>query len=431
MRKKKTTKKRGIRLLTKHYCMILVSTLLLSMAASMIAGSLIVSKKSDNPVENLMLNIKDGIEKNGKLDDLGDDIYNGEDFDFTYDIFQPLFPESDAASETEDSDVNTDEVTESSATDTSDEITYEETEEPQDTAGETEETTETVTGTEPSATTEAEIEPPETTAPETEPPVTTAEPETKPPVTTAPETEPTVTTTAAPETKPPVTTAPETEPPVTTTAPETTPPETKPVIVDPPVVNEERVNDPDYFKDALFIGDSRTVGLAAYGKIEGATYFARTSANVANIFDIKAETENSGLNLTDFLKKYTFGKIYILLGINEIGYPYNWIVSHYRDDIIKIHELQPNAIIIIQANMHVTKTKSDNNPDTFNNTRINELNRMLSMLADNKIVFFLDVSSVFDDASGGMNPSYTGDGVHLYGKFYPLWRDFIIQHGKR
>ena len=33
-------------------------------------------------------------------------------------------------------------------------------------------------------------------------------------------------------------------------------------------------NSKDYFTDALFIGDSRTVGIAEYGTIKNATYFA-------------------------------------------------------------------------------------------------------------------------------------------------------------
>ncbi len=205
-----------------------------------------------------------------------------------------------------------------------------------------------------------------------------------------------------------------------------------PPVSSSPVTDEERVNDPNYFHDALFIGDSRTVGLASHGRIEGATYFARTSMNVKNAFaDKKSETEKSGLNLTEFLTKYKFGKIYIMLGINEIGYSYKWITEKYEKIINKIKELQPDAIIIIQANMHVTQKKSDANPDTFNNKRINELNRRLSKFADNETVFYVDFNEAFDDKNGALNSSYTKDGVHLRGKYYSIWRDWIFENGKR
>ncbi|MBQ4065721.1 MAG: hypothetical protein IJD10_06435 [Clostridia bacterium] len=247
---------------------------------------------------------------------------------------------------------------------------------------------------------------------------------TEPVTTDAPETETSLSDTSA--TEPSVTEPLVTDPPVTE------PPVTDPPATEPPVVDPDRVNDPDYFKDALFIGDSRTVGLATYGRIDGATYFGRTAMSVGNAFsDKKSETEKSGLNLEQLLTQYRFGKIYILLGINEIGYSYNWITSRYEKVINKIRQLQPDAIIIIQSNMHVTKAKSDANPDTFNNARINELNRRLSAMADNKTVFYADLTSAFDDGTGAMHPDYTGDGVHLRAKYYSLWRDWLLEYGKR
>jgi lysophospholipase L1-like esterase len=80
--------------------------------------------------------------------------------------------------------------------------------------------------------------------------------------------------------------------------------------------------------------------------------------------------------------------------------------------------------------MHVTKKKSDANPNTFSNARIDELNRRLAALADNKKIFFLNFVSVFDDSTGNMSTEYSGDGVHLYAKCYKLWRDWILENGK-
>ena len=80
---------------------------------------------------------------------------------------------------------------------------------------------------------------------------------------------------------------------------------------------EEPINPTEYYKDTLFIGDSRTAGLYIYGRIEGASYFARTSMNVGNCFNgSKSETGTGSLSLEAYLKKNRFGKIYILLGIN-------------------------------------------------------------------------------------------------------------------
>lgn len=196
------------------------------------------------------------------------------------------------------------------------------------------------------------------------------------------------------------------------------------------VAPEEPINPTEYYKNTLFIGDSRTAGLYIYGRIEGASYFARTSMNVGNCFNgSKSETGTGSLSLEAYLKKNRFGKIYILLGINEIGYSYDWIVTRYEKLISRLQELQPGAVIVIQSNMHVTKAKSDSSPKTFNNTRINELNRRLSELADGKKVFYLSFESIFDGADGNMNPDYSGDGVHLKAKSYKIWRDYLLSEG--
>lgn len=291
-----------------------------------------------------------------------------------------------------------------------------------------------------------------TSAPETEaevPECEDTEPEFIPPTVTLPEqTEEEITlpeTTSAPEvTENPETTA---EIPVTTQKPaettqkhETTrPPETTkmpettvPVTTKTPDTTKSPQSDGEYFSDTLFLGDSRTVGFYLYARIPGATYFARTSMNVYNVFDDKvSETKDtSSYNLAELLAERKFGKIYILLGINEIGYSHSSVVKNYSSVIEYIKQYQPEAKIIIQSNMHVTKKKSDSNPNTFSNTRIDELNSRLAALADNKKVFYLGFEEIFDDESGAMSPDYSGDGVHLYAKCYKLWRDFILENGK-
>lgn len=260
----------------------------------------------------------------------------------------------------------------------------------------------------------------ETTAEDVTVPETTAAPEvTEEPETTAD------TTQKAPET---------TKKPDTTKAPDTTqkPDTTAPVITKTPDTTQKPQSDEEYFSDTLFLGDSRTVGFYLYARIPGATYFARTSMNVYNVFDDKvSETKDtSSYNLSELLAERKFGKIYILLGINEIGYSHNSVVKNYSSVIEYIKQYQPEAKIIIQSNMHVTKKKSESNPSTFANSRIDELNRRLAALADNKKIFYLGFEEIFDDESGAMSPDYSGDGVHLYAKCYKLWREWILENGK-
>lgn len=190
-------------------------------------------------------------------------------------------------------------------------------------------------------------------------------------------------------------------------------------------------NSKDYFTDALFIGDSRTVGIAEYGTIKNATYFANTGISVYNIWSKKIDISSIGkVSLGELLDKKNFGKVYIMLGINEIGYNMSQTAKKYQELLKYVNTKQPKAIIYLQANLHVTKEKSDSDK-TINNTRINKLNSVISKMANNKNIFYLDVNSIFDDSSGNLRADYTSDKVHIYGKYYKQWTEWIRKNTKK
>ena len=181
----------------------------------------------------------------------------------------------------------------------------------------------------------------------------------------------------------------------------------------------------EYFDDALFIGDSRTVGLSEYAPFKGATYFANVGMSAHNAMTTKVSVPSVGkLTLKELLKRKSYGKIYIMLGINELGYKFDSIISKYSNVLETVRELQPDAIVYIEANLHVTKVKSDSD-SMINNAAIDKLNESLSQLADGKTVFYIDVNQVFDDGSGNLDSSYTSDNAHILGKYYAQWGEWI------
>ena len=181
----------------------------------------------------------------------------------------------------------------------------------------------------------------------------------------------------------------------------------------------------DYFNDALFIGDSRTVGIMEYGNLSNATFFANTGMSVYNVFDKKISVPKVGkLNLEELLSSKKFGKIYVMLGINELGYNFNNTVNKYKKLVEYLQKKEPNAIIYIQANLHVARKQSETN-DIFNNHNINKFNNAISKIADNKKIFYIDINEKFDDESGSLSSDYTKDNVHIYGKYYTEWSDWL------
>lgn len=184
----------------------------------------------------------------------------------------------------------------------------------------------------------------------------------------------------------------------------------------------------EFFNDALFIGDSRTVGLSEYGKIKGATFFANTGMSVYKILKTDVSVASVGkMRLDELLAKKSYGKIYIMLGINELGYNFNATMGKYEDMVNTIHRLNPNAKIYILANLHVTKNRSDSDK-IFTNSNIDRFNEGIAQLADNTSIFYLDMNELYDDGAGNLRADYSGDGIHLRAKYYAEWGPWLQSH---
>jgi hypothetical protein len=188
--------------------------------------------------------------------------------------------------------------------------------------------------------------------------------------------------------------------------------------------------DESYFDDALFIGDSRTVGLSQYSNWKNPVYYANVGLTVYHVFDKEiANVNGEVMNIDQALQRQKFGKIYIMLGINELGRgTTETFAKKYSQVIGRIRELQPDAIIFIEGIMGVSKKKSDSDP-IFNNKNIQERNAAIQSLADNNSVFYIDVNQVIMDDSGGIPSEYTFDNVHLKAAYYSIWTNYLMEHG--
>lgn len=189
-----------------------------------------------------------------------------------------------------------------------------------------------------------------------------------------------------------------------------------------------RQADRSYFDDALFIGDSRTMGLYEYGNLGNAMVIADSGMSVYKVWEKEIKTEDGSIEtLQTLLEKHTFGKVYIMLGINELGYAFEPTAKKFEATVETIRQTQPEAIIYLGANLHITKDKSDSS-DIFNNENINRFNTVMEQLADGKQIFYLDVNPLFDNEEGCLSPDYTTDKVHVLGKYYADWVDWILEN---
>lgn len=183
------------------------------------------------------------------------------------------------------------------------------------------------------------------------------------------------------------------------------------------------------FADALFIGDSRTEGLRLYGNMTGAVFFSNKGMSINNVQKEVLSVYGIGeVNLSGVLSARQYGKIYIMLGINEIGSKLETNAQNYNALIEYIQSVQPKAKVIIEANLHVSAEKSSVPGTVFNNQRIDSYNNLLASLADGKKVFYINANVLFDDNMGNLRSECTSDGIHIYAKHYSEWAQWLLQN---
>lgn len=185
----------------------------------------------------------------------------------------------------------------------------------------------------------------------------------------------------------------------------------------------------DYFSDALFIGDSRTVGMLQSHLLPQATYYAKTGIGIGDFLSKRIVNEGGWMiSVKDALRSHSFGKVYIMIGINDIASgDVDWFTEQYKDILETVRRTQPEAVIYIQGNIPMSYNTQDLN-GALNNKNLSLRNEASRALADAENIFYLDIDKIYADANGNLKSSYTTDGLHVGTSYYPLWVDYLLQH---
>ncbi len=185
----------------------------------------------------------------------------------------------------------------------------------------------------------------------------------------------------------------------------------------------------DYFQDAVFIGDSRTVGISEYSGIENATFLCKTSLSIYDYTKPKVVYNDKKTSIQEVLQNEKFGKIYLMVGINECSYgtPESFY-ELYREVVEDIRKLQPQALIFIEGNLLVTQKKSDSSQGVTNEN-ISSRNELIATLANQKDTFYIDINKSSLCENGALIPEFTWDQIHIKAQYYSVWKDFLLAHG--
>lgn len=186
-----------------------------------------------------------------------------------------------------------------------------------------------------------------------------------------------------------------------------------------PEVPEQPEADEAFFATSAILGNSLVDGLQLYSGLKTLNYFCGTSMSVDSVTGRDAA-------LVQSLCGKTYDRIYIELGINEIGNPADYFTSRYGTLLDRIITAQPEAEIYIISVLPVTKAKSDSS--VYNMDRINAYNEALYRLAAEKKCRYLDVCSALTGDDGYLPAAWSWDGVHLKADYYSVWENYMRTH---
>lgn len=196
-------------------------------------------------------------------------------------------------------------------------------------------------------------------------------------------------------------------------------------ITGPAAVAPAKV-DGTYFADAVFIGDSRTQGFSLYSGLKTPHYLCAQGATVASVYNkSKTSTAAGDVPIMTALKNLRFSKVYIMLGVNELGwvYPQNF-TDQYTNIIRSIRAKNPQAKIVLQSLLPVS-AKQNAKQSCVNNTRIQTYNVLIKKLAVKTGCTYLNVAEVFTQSNGCLPDNLSSDGLHLNAAGCKRWLQYL------
>ncbi len=191
------------------------------------------------------------------------------------------------------------------------------------------------------------------------------------------------------------------------------------------IVPKQKSVDDSYFDDAVFVGDSLTIGIENFSGFNS-QFLCMGGLNTKNL---ETATLPIGKSALQAIKdRDSLGKLYIMLGTNEVIYDEkDEFANRYGDFIDKVREKFPDVIVYIQSILPITKEKEAT--VDIKNSSIVIYNERLLELAKEKQCYYIDLHSYFKDENGALPYSIGGsDGIHLGPVHYRELASYLKDH---
>lgn len=186
----------------------------------------------------------------------------------------------------------------------------------------------------------------------------------------------------------------------------------------------------DDLGDAVFIGDSRTVGMMNSTDKPMATFICAVGLDIDKVLTSTDIMQGDGTTgtLQQALSAKQFGRVFISFGTNEMGWPYiDTFKEHYTEMVKTIKGYQPNAKIYLIGILPVSASQ-DAKGELVNNTNASTFTKAIEEIAGELGVEYLDCSEAVVGEDGKLPDEASPDGIHMTADYCLYWQNYIIDH---
>ncbi len=189
----------------------------------------------------------------------------------------------------------------------------------------------------------------------------------------------------------------------------------------------------DYFRDALFIGDSVTQGFGVYPEYKDwMRVCAYKGIGPQNVLQnvVGQRPDNTPIEMWDDIKtQQGVANIYVLFGANALlAQSDEAFLKYYGDllDLLRGHF--PNVPIYVQSLTPTTQAYGQRRP-ALARDHLCAVNEAVAQMAASRGMYYVDLWEALADTEGYLREELSGDGLHLHdgGKYRP-WLDYLASH---
>ena len=200
-----------------------------------------------------------------------------------------------------------------------------------------------------------------------------------------------------------------------------------------PVEESEPVADDAFFDNAVFLGDSRTGGLELYSGLKHGTYYWAQGMSVFRVDreDSKAfSIDGEDYTLLGALSLRSYDAVYIMMGVNELGYPVASYESALSKLVDRVLAAQPEAVVYLQIlpPLNDAMCRAKGLAYYINSDNLRAFNEVIQRVAAEKKVALLNIAEVYADENGQLPEKLSYDGCHFVYGAYSRWANYLRSH---